>query len=264
MSNRWMIRTKEFSLKGPVSSDVIVSMMGSGKLGEEDEVCQGSGYWFYLSEEILVDKYLKGGLKQPFNPVNAVPSPVFTEQSSSSILEDNPIAGSDTESQNDSNTQILDLNNLDLSAADGPKLSSVEKPIPLAVDKFLDKMPSGEDLEYPEEGELLSSTKPPVDRRQEKKGSDRRQPKKGADRRKQSVEVAVDRRGGDRRKGRRRRKASKVSLLLKLLVLLLVSAVLALIYYYVLVLGQPLPFSRFISSVHAQSIELPVKKKELG
>jgi len=149
-----MIRTKDFSLKGPISAEAIISMLGIGQLGDEDEICQGNGYWFYLGEEMLVDEFLKRGKHQPFNPVNAVPSPVASESSSGSIQGTGSYKDENSNQKEDSTTQIINLASLNLDNNQAATLDSADS----GAGEFVEKTPSAEDLEYPEEGDRLSST----------------------------------------------------------------------------------------------------------
>jgi len=69
-SNRtWLIRTKQNKILGPVSKEKIIELVNSGSLTDEDELCSGNGYWFWLKETELVDKYVHGNSPQGFNPV---------------------------------------------------------------------------------------------------------------------------------------------------------------------------------------------------
>src|SRR5688572_15688330 len=65
----WLIRTKDFQILGPVSKEKIIELLNNGSFNPQDEVCSGSGYWFFLKEKDLVDKFLFGDEVQPFNPV---------------------------------------------------------------------------------------------------------------------------------------------------------------------------------------------------
>lgn len=75
----WLIRTTQNQLLGPVSKEKIIELIKSGKLEEDDEVASGNGYWFYIKEEDLVEKYLIGDVPQGFNPVYEV-EPILTRK----------------------------------------------------------------------------------------------------------------------------------------------------------------------------------------
>lgn len=67
--NNWLIRTKQNKILGPVTKEKVIELLNSGSLTDEDEVCSGNGYWFWVKEKDLVQKYLHDNQKQTFNPV---------------------------------------------------------------------------------------------------------------------------------------------------------------------------------------------------
>jgi len=56
----WLIRTKDKKILGPVTLDKIKELLEKKSLFEEDEICQGNGFWFWVKEKDLVDKYVYG------------------------------------------------------------------------------------------------------------------------------------------------------------------------------------------------------------
>lgn len=78
-AKNWLIRTTQNQILGPVSKEKIIELIKSGKLEDDDEVASGNGYWFYIKEEDLVEKYLLGDVPQGFNPVYEV-EPVLTRR----------------------------------------------------------------------------------------------------------------------------------------------------------------------------------------
>ncbi len=72
MSNQsiWLIRTKQNKILGPVSKNKIQELLSKGALTPDDEICSGNGYWFWVKEQELVDKFVYGEETQPFNPVS--------------------------------------------------------------------------------------------------------------------------------------------------------------------------------------------------
>jgi hypothetical protein len=75
----WLIRTTQNQILGPVSKEKIIELIRTGKLEEDDEVSSGNGYWFYIREDDLVEKYLIGDIPQSFNPVYEI-EPILTRQ----------------------------------------------------------------------------------------------------------------------------------------------------------------------------------------
>ena len=69
MSKDWLIRTKTNQILGPVSHQKMCDLVRKKMLSEEDEIAAGNGYWFWIKEKDLLDKYLFGETPQPFNPI---------------------------------------------------------------------------------------------------------------------------------------------------------------------------------------------------
>lgn len=68
-NNIWLIRTKQNKILGPITKQKIKDLIAKGSLTPEDEICSGNGYWFWIKEKELVDKYVNGDIPQDFNPV---------------------------------------------------------------------------------------------------------------------------------------------------------------------------------------------------
>src|SRR5690349_6549257 len=66
----WLIRTKTNFLLGPISREKLMELIKSGSIQDDDELCSGNGYWFYLREKHLVQRYLVEEQIQEFNPVS--------------------------------------------------------------------------------------------------------------------------------------------------------------------------------------------------
>lgn len=65
----WLIRTESKKILGPLSKQKVVEFVQNGTLSGEDEICSGNGYWFWVKEEDLLNKFLYGDEEQTFNPV---------------------------------------------------------------------------------------------------------------------------------------------------------------------------------------------------
>lgn len=70
MNKNWLIRTKSNHILGPISKDKVVELYQNGSIKADDEVCSGNGFWFFIREEDLVQKYLMGDDLQVFNPIS--------------------------------------------------------------------------------------------------------------------------------------------------------------------------------------------------
>lgn len=70
MGKNWLIRTKSNHILGPVSKEKVLELYQNGSIKQDDEICSGNGYWFFIRESELVDKYLLGSNTQSFNPIS--------------------------------------------------------------------------------------------------------------------------------------------------------------------------------------------------
>lgn len=70
MDKNWLIRTKSNHILGPVSKEKVVELFKNGSIRADDEVCSGNGYWFFIREDDLVERFLTGEEKQGFNPIS--------------------------------------------------------------------------------------------------------------------------------------------------------------------------------------------------
>lgn len=70
MGKNWLIRTKSNHILGPVSKEKVLELYQNGSIKQDDEICSGNGYWFFIRENELVDKYLLGNSSQSFNPIS--------------------------------------------------------------------------------------------------------------------------------------------------------------------------------------------------
>lgn len=66
----WLIRTSNNFIFGPLSKTKVIELYQNGSIQPNDEICSGNGFWFYVKEEKLVEKYLLGKAVQNFNPVS--------------------------------------------------------------------------------------------------------------------------------------------------------------------------------------------------
>lgn len=69
MEKNWLIRTHSNQILGPVTKEKIVELFNKSALSDLDEVCTGNGYWFFVRETELVQKFVFGNEVQGFNPV---------------------------------------------------------------------------------------------------------------------------------------------------------------------------------------------------
>lgn len=70
MERNWLIRTSQNQILGPVSKEKIVEFITKGALGLTDEISSGNGYWFYIKEKDLLERYVFGDVPQSYNPIS--------------------------------------------------------------------------------------------------------------------------------------------------------------------------------------------------
>lgn len=70
MEKHWLIRTNSNKILGPVSVDKIKELLKKEKFDLKDEICSGNGFWFWIEEKDLVEKYVYQGQRQSFNPIS--------------------------------------------------------------------------------------------------------------------------------------------------------------------------------------------------
>jgi hypothetical protein len=70
MGKNWLIRTKSNHILGPVSKEKVLELYNNGSIKPDDEICSGNGYWFFIRETDLVDRFLLGSDSQGFNPIS--------------------------------------------------------------------------------------------------------------------------------------------------------------------------------------------------
>lgn len=140
--NVWLIRTKQNKILGPVSKHKIIDLIAKGTLTPEDEVCSGNGYWFWVKEKELLDKYIYGDIPQDFNPVSEA-STIIALQGNSLELEPSKAHESNKESKTNA-TMVMQ----------NPFAAKGESHSPQESDDVI--IPAQEDLEYPEIGHSSS------------------------------------------------------------------------------------------------------------
>lgn len=119
----WLIRTRNNQILGPISLEKVKELIANKLAHPQDELCCGNGYWFFIKETNLIDKYVFGNDVQPFNPIGEAKD-VLTKDCawpSSSLV---GLGGGE-----------------DVSVGSGSSSSSKPSVI----------LPSNEDLEYPQD-----------------------------------------------------------------------------------------------------------------
>jgi hypothetical protein len=70
MEKNWLIRTKSNHILGPVSKEKVIELYNNGSIKQDDEICSGNGYWFFVREDDLVSRFVLGKELQGFNPIS--------------------------------------------------------------------------------------------------------------------------------------------------------------------------------------------------
>lgn len=87
MNKNWLIRTKSNHILGPVSKDKVIELYKNGSIKGDDEVCSANGFWFFIREKDLIEKYLLGNKGQPFNPISEAKDVLTSDESSHDVPE---------------------------------------------------------------------------------------------------------------------------------------------------------------------------------
>jgi hypothetical protein len=82
MDKNWLIRTKSNHILGPVSKEKVVELYENGSIKPDDEICSGNGYWFFIREDDLVNRFLLGSETQSFNPISEAKNVLTTIEES--------------------------------------------------------------------------------------------------------------------------------------------------------------------------------------
>lgn len=86
MEKNWLIRTKSNHILGPISKEKVLELYKNGSIKPDDEVCCGNGYWFFIREDDMVERFLTGNEVQSFNPISEAKD-VLTVNSQSRMTE---------------------------------------------------------------------------------------------------------------------------------------------------------------------------------
>ena len=132
MQKNWLIRTKQKQILGPVAQEKVVEFLKKGAISDEDELCSGNGFWFYVKEKDLLEQYLIGNETQPFNPVSEARTVLATTDGQEMTFEQ-------TSYEQRGQTQVINLSEI-----------ALDKPEPEKSSTSSIKLPNADDLAYPE------------------------------------------------------------------------------------------------------------------
>lgn len=153
MERNWLIRTKSNHIFGPVSRDKILELLKNDTLKPRDELCQGNGFWFFVEEKELFQKYITDSESMPFNPVTEAKEIDVSAYLSS-------LSSSSKEEFEEGDSQYPAGEDLDYPDMGDHSSSQVESTIVSSLDDLTSEseesgegdtqLPPEEDLEYPE------------------------------------------------------------------------------------------------------------------
>ncbi len=93
MAKNWLIRTKTNHILGPISKEKVLELLQNGSIKDDDEVCAGNGFWFFIREDDMVARYLLGREQQNFNPISEAKDVLTFPQQSQVQEEDITMVG---------------------------------------------------------------------------------------------------------------------------------------------------------------------------
>lgn len=135
MDKNWLIRTKSNHILGPVSKEKVTELFQNGSLKANDEICTGNGFWFYIREEDMIERFLLGNEKQSFNPLSEAKDVLTCETPANEVVAQTPadmtmVGGfnisSLNESENEESSSSLQARDESISA-DVPEKKSEKK-----------------------------------------------------------------------------------------------------------------------------------------
>ncbi len=141
MEKNWLIRTKNNHILGPVSKDKVIELYKNGSIKSEDEICSGNGYWFFVREKNLIEKYLIGNEIQQFNPVSEAENTPFKNENQTQVIHLDDIKDEERQSADEiteKKTQIkpLEKNDEKISMLTDEKLSQMAQKVELVQVKI--------------------------------------------------------------------------------------------------------------------------------
>lgn len=135
MEKNWLIRSKKnyyTQVVGPISRAKVIELREAQVLSPDVEICSGNGFWFWIKEENLYQKYVVNQQKQPFNPISEARS-VITSNS-----DEAPVAP-----VNHDITMVGGININDLNNNSVPEVNETDV-----------QLPSADDLDFPDMGDI--------------------------------------------------------------------------------------------------------------
>lgn len=134
MEKNWLIRTSSKQILGPITRKKVIELIEKKSLKSNDEICSGCGFWFFLKERELVERYVYQNEKQVFNPISEATCVITKSEK-------------DVSNEKDSQTNSTKVINIEDIRSQKEVSETSEGSV----------SPSAEDLEYPDIDVSLSS-----------------------------------------------------------------------------------------------------------
>ena len=155
----WLIRTKNKQILGPATKEKVIELIEKGSLTADDEITCGNGYWFWIREEDLIDKYLYGDIPQSFNPISEAQDVITAKSSPDGItasVTESPAPKVEPKKEPQVSDNLLPDDD-DLAYPDEADLDYPDMGDDVEEEELT---PNDEDLDYPDVGEVTAETSP--------------------------------------------------------------------------------------------------------
>jgi len=250
---RWLIRTRSKQILGPASKEKIISLLEKSSLSDDDELTSGNGYWFWVKEKALVDKYLYEGAKQGFNPISEA------ETKLGSIEKEDIEKPLVLDVSNQSMAPHVSTINTDEAIFPNEEELAFPEVVSISDEDLISDNEVIQDDEEIEDETLTSITEMPIsdDDTVSLQDDDCDQTSVFENTEKSSEGIEI----GEEDTSEEKKSVSTLRYLLIFLMVLVIFVV-TLFFYYRTVLGRPVPFIG-MNDAHAQSMNSLVKKKLL-
>ncbi len=245
---RWLIRTRSKQILGPASKEKILSLLEKQSLNDEDELSSGNGYWFWVKEKDLVEKYLYKSEIQGFNPVSESKSVLKPEEVKPNVQAE---GAKNIESSDEDSDFVIpaqeDLEFPDIEFSDGDsdeEEMSLDQTSVITLDQLSSKSANTQEQQ---QTPLTNQKNEQTNEQKEEKKLE----SKEADKLEKNKEIKpavkeLKKTGNDR--------------YLFLLLIFICFILFSVFYYYRTIINKPIPIIG-ISNAHAQSMTSLVKKK---
>lgn len=149
MKKNWLIRTREHEIIGPLSKEKVQTLLKDKKLVEEDELCQGNSFWFYVKEKKFLKEFLEIDIEE--DESNQVDEFVLESNSGDEKKMEKGEGVEDSKNESSPSTEVETVADEEKISEDSPRVedSGSEGDLESLGDKF--KLPEGKKSKEVEE-----------------------------------------------------------------------------------------------------------------